>query len=55
MGHLLARGQLGGRRPLRHLSLLFIALLIRPLGLALAKDVRALAGHDGGAGVEWAR
>lgn len=48
---LLARGQLGCRRPLRHLCSLFIALFVRALGLALAKDVCAFAGHDGGAGL----
>lgn len=50
--NLLARGQLRCRRPLWHLGGLIIALLVRPLRLALAKNVRALAGHDGFAGVE---
>jgi hypothetical protein len=49
---LLARGQLGCRRPLRHLCCLFIALLVGALGLALAKDVCAFAGHFGRRRVE---
>jgi hypothetical protein len=46
---LLARGQLGCRRPLWHLCSLFIALFVRALGLALAEDVCAFAGHNLGA------
>jgi hypothetical protein len=49
-GDLLSRGQLRGRRPLRHLGGVFIALLIRTLGLSLAEDVGAFAGHGEGAG-----
>jgi len=57
-GNLLSRGHLRCRRPLRHVGLCLFALLIGPLGLALAEDVGAFARHgdgvEGGVDCAWA-